>query len=134
MRLRMQTCTYTQYACTNTRTHTHTHTHAYTHTFINYLSHQVPEAQFETCLSHHTNQLQAVTGWYVHSFNLFLHDLKLLLLRFAHEKSFSVDSGGGGPQSNMFFLPYVLHVGLFLLNALVVLTVCCMRVHIFVFQ
>ena len=77
---------------------------------------QVPEAQFENCLSHHTTQLQAVTGWYVHSFNLFLHDLRLLLLRFAHEQSFSVDSGGGGPQSNIFYLPYVLHIGLYLLN------------------
>ena len=77
---------------------------------------QVPETQFENCFTHHTSQLQAVTGWYVHSFNLFLHDLRLLLLRFAHEQSFSVDSGSGGPQSNMYYLPYVLHIGLYLLN------------------
>ena len=83
--------------------------------YFNYIF-QVPEAQFENCLSHHTTQLQAVTGWYVHSFNLFLHDLRLLLLRFAHEQSFSVDSGGGGPQSNLYYLPYVLHIGLYLLN------------------
>ena len=77
---------------------------------------QVPETQFENCFTHHTSQLQAVTGWYVHSFNLFLHDLRLLLLRFAHEQSFSVDSGGGGPQSNMYYFPYVFHIGLYLLN------------------
>jgi len=124
MCLRMQTHTNTLY--TYARMYARTHTHMHAHTLVNYLPYQVPEAQFETCLSHHTNQLQAVTGWYVHSFNLFLHDLKLLLLRFAHEQSFSVDSGGGGPQSNMFFLPYVLHVGLYLLNTLVVLAVCCM--------
>jgi len=104
---------YARYTCTRTTHRVHT-------LYYLILTRQVPEAQFETCLSHHTNQLQAVTGWYVHSFNLFLHNLKLLLLRFAHEQSFSVDSGGGGPQSNMFFLPYVLHVGLYLLNTLVV--------------
>lgn len=37
------------------------------------------------------------------------------MLRFAHEQSFSVDSGGGGPQSNMYYVPYIFQIGLYLL-------------------
>ncbi len=44
------------------------------------------------------------------------HDLKLLRLRFALECSFSDESGGAGPQFNMHFLPYLLHVALYVLN------------------
>merc|ERR1712025_1039566 len=44
------------------------------------------------------------------------HDLKLLLLRFAQDKSFSSESGGGGPQSNMNLVPYLIHMGLYVLN------------------
>ena len=45
-----------------------------------------------------------------------LHDLKLLLIRFARERSFSEDSGGGGPQSNMNLVPYQLHMALYVIN------------------
>lgn len=45
-----------------------------------------------------------------------LHDLKLLLLRFANEKSFSDDTGGGGRQSNMNLIPYILHMALYVIN------------------
>ena len=50
------------------------------------------------------------------SYSSTLHDLKLLLLRFGGEKSFSEDSGGGGPQSNMNLIPYILHMALYVLN------------------
>ncbi|ERL84753.1 hypothetical protein D910_02178 [Dendroctonus ponderosae] len=45
-----------------------------------------------------------------------IHDLKLLMLRFAQEKSFHEDTGGGGPQSNMHMVPYLIHVGLYVIN------------------
>jgi hypothetical protein len=45
-----------------------------------------------------------------------VHDLKLLLLRFAQEKSFHDDTGGGGPQSNMHIIPYLIHMALYVIN------------------
>ena len=54
--------------------------------------------------------------WYFCFQNL-IHDLKLMLLKFAEEKSFSVDSGGGGPQSNLHTLPYLAHVALYTINS-----------------
>lgn len=50
------------------------------------------------------------------SYSSTLHDLKLLLLRFANEKSFSDDTGGGGRQSNMNLIPYILHMALYVIN------------------
>ena len=45
------------------------------------------------------------------------HDLKLLLLRFAQERSFSDDSGGGGPQSNIYIIPHLMHMALYVINS-----------------
>jgi E3 ubiquitin-protein ligase UBR4 len=45
-----------------------------------------------------------------------IHDLKLLILRFAAEKSFSDDSGGGGPQSNLHLIAYMVHMALYVIN------------------
>lgn len=68
----------------------------------------------------HNGYLQEVTGMrdsnYLHS----VHDLKHLLLRFAFERSFSEDSGGGGRGSNMHLVPYMLHLNLYVVNTLVV--------------
>lgn len=44
------------------------------------------------------------------------HDIKLLLLRFAEEKTFHEDTGGGGPESNMHLIPYLIHTALYVLN------------------
>ena len=46
----------------------------------------------------HNSYLQACTGLYDPSFRSYAHDLRLLLLRFAYENSFSAESGGGGPR------------------------------------
>jgi hypothetical protein len=35
-----------------------------------------------------------------------LHDLKMLVKRFAYEDSFSRDSHGGGPEHNMHLIPF----------------------------
>ena len=68
----------------------------------------------------HNSYLQECTGLLNPSYHMMSHDLKLLLLRFAYEKSFSAESGGGGPQSNMFLIPYFIHVAVYVMNTLVV--------------
>lgn len=76
----------------------------------------VPESAFASCLARHNTYLQECTGHRDIGYVSTCHDLKLLLLRFALERSFSDESGGGGPQSNMHFLPYLMHAALYVLN------------------
>lgn len=47
---------------------------------------------------------------------LLAHDLKLLLLRFALEESFSTYSRGGGRESNIKLMPYIVQMATFLLD------------------
>jgi len=49
-------------------------------------------------------------------FRVLAHDLKFLLLHFAKEESFSVDSKGGGRESNIKSIPFLIQMGLFLLD------------------
>nr|XP_037270039.1 E3 ubiquitin-protein ligase UBR4-like [Rhipicephalus microplus] len=77
---------------------------------------QVPESQFASCLARHNAYIQDCTGHLDVGYMSTLHDLKLLLSRFAFERSFSEDSGGGGPQSNMHLIPYLLHMVLYVIN------------------
>ena len=37
-----------------------------------------------------------------------LHDVKLLFSRFSTNQKFHLDSGGGGPESNMKLIPYLV--------------------------
>ncbi|XP_050389975.2 E3 ubiquitin-protein ligase UBR4 [Patella vulgata] len=78
---------------------------------------QVQESVFASCLARHNNYLQECTGVRDPSYPFTVHDLKLLLLRFANEKLFSEDSGGGGRQSNMHLIPYMLHMALYVINS-----------------
>lgn len=48
------------------------------------------------------------------TFTSAIHDFKLLLVRFAQEKTFHDDCGGGGPQSNMHLVPYLLFYALYI--------------------
>ena len=48
---------------------------------------------------------------------LVVHDIKLLLLRFALEESFSTYSKGGGRESNLKMLPYLVQMATFLFDA-----------------
>ena len=50
------------------------------------------------------------------SYKSTVHDIKILLTKFVQEKSFSVESGGGGPQSNLNTLPYLAHMALYVIN------------------
>jgi E3 ubiquitin-protein ligase UBR4 len=77
---------------------------------------QVPESAFAACLARHNAYLQEATGHRDVGFSSGVHDIKLLLLRFAEEKSFHEDTGGGGPESNMHLIPYLIHTALYVLN------------------
>jgi E3 ubiquitin-protein ligase UBR4 len=60
--------------------------------------------------------LQESTSIFDPSFLFLAHDIRLLLLRFAYEKSFSAESGGGGAQSNLYLIPYLIHIAIYVLN------------------
>ncbi|ODM96234.1 E3 ubiquitin-protein ligase UBR4, partial [Orchesella cincta] len=77
---------------------------------------QVPESAFAACLARHNAYLQEATGSRDVGFSSGAHDIKLLLLRFADEKSFHEDTGGGGPESNLHLVPYLIHTALYVLN------------------
>ncbi|KAH8323440.1 hypothetical protein KR067_010060 [Drosophila pandora] len=75
----------------------------------------VGEAAFSGCMTRHSSYMQESTQRCDISYPSSIHDLKLLLLRFAWERSFHDDAGGGGPQSNMHFVPYLLFYAVYLL-------------------
>ncbi|XP_055380592.1 protein purity of essence [Condylostylus longicornis] len=75
----------------------------------------VTESAFSTCMTRHSSYMQESTQRCDISFANSIHDLKLLLSRFAWEKSFHEDAGGGGPQSNMHLVPYLLFYSLYML-------------------
>jgi E3 ubiquitin-protein ligase UBR4 len=77
---------------------------------------QVPESAFASCLARHNTYLQESTNHRDIGHNSTIHDLKLLIWRFAQEKSFHEDTGGGGPQSNMHMVPYIVHIALYVIN------------------
>ncbi|XP_041871799.1 E3 ubiquitin-protein ligase UBR4 [Corvus kubaryi] len=76
----------------------------------------VPESAFATCLARHNTYLQECTGQREPTYQLNVHDIKLLFLRFAMEQSFSIDTGGGGRESNIHLIPYIIHTVLYVLN------------------
>lgn len=73
---------------------------------------------FVLCYRHNT-YLQECTGQREPTYQLNIHDTKLLFLRFAMEQSFSVDTGGGGRESNIHLIPYIIHTVLYVLNTYV---------------
>lgn len=81
----------------------------------------VVESAYANCLARHNSYLQEATGLRDISYTQTVHDLKLLLLRFAQEKSFHEDTGGGGPQSNMNLVPYLMHMALYVINTYVII-------------
>eukprot|EP00095_Tigriopus_kingsejongensis_P009320 maker-scaffold486_size158769-snap-gene-0.26 protein:Tk09320 transcript:maker-scaffold486_size158769-snap-gene-0.26-mRNA-1 annotation:"e3 ubiquitin-protein ligase ubr4" len=77
----------------------------------------VAESAFAACLARHNTYLaEAAHSQRDIGYQSTNQDLKLLLLRFAEDRSFSEESGGGGPQSNMHIVPYLIHMGLYVLN------------------
>jgi E3 ubiquitin-protein ligase UBR4 len=76
----------------------------------------ITDSSFASSLARHTSYLQESTSIFDPSFLILAHDIRLLLLRFAYEKSFSAESGGGGPQSNLHLVPYLMHIAIYVLN------------------
>jgi len=76
----------------------------------------VTESAFAACLARHNAYLQEATGHRDVGFSSGVHDIKLLLQKFAEEKTFHEDTGGGGPESNMHLVPYLIHTSLYVLN------------------
>ncbi len=74
----------------------------------------VSETSFSSCMARHNSYMQDSTQRIEISFTTAIHDFKLLVLRFAQEKTFHDDCGGGGPQSNMQLLPYLLFYALYI--------------------
>jgi len=68
------------------------------------------------CLCRHNTYLQECTAVRDATYAYTIHDLKHLLIKFALEKSFSEDSGGGGRESNMCLIPYIMHMALYVIN------------------
>ena len=56
------------------------------------------------------------TGIRESMYTLSVHDLRLLINRFAENLSFSEDSGGGGRESNINLIPYMIHAILYSMN------------------
>merc|ERR1719318_801250 len=76
----------------------------------------ITESAYAACLARHNTYLSEVTGQRDISYQSTVHDIKLLISKFAQERSFSVESGGGGPQSNLHLLPYLAHMALYVIN------------------
>ena len=76
----------------------------------------VAEAQFTTALARYDTNIIEATGIRETSPTLSIHDIKLLLLRFADVQSFSEDTGGGGRESNIRLIPYQMHAILYVLT------------------
>ena len=64
----------------------------------------VPDSDFASCLKRHYIYLWDCTDHWDISYLSTTHDLKLLFLRFAQEKSFHDDTDGRGPESNMYII------------------------------
>jgi hypothetical protein len=77
---------------------------------------EVAETLFSNALARHNNYLLEATGIRDSSYVLSVHDLKLLLVRFAENLSFSEESGGGGRESNVNLIPYMIHAILYSVN------------------
>ena len=74
------------------------------------------ETLFSNALARHNSYLLEATGIRDSYYMLCVHDLKLLLWRFADNASFSEESGGGGRESNINLIPYMIHIILYSIN------------------
>lgn len=83
---------------------------------------QVPEPAYASALERHNSYLQDSTGYRDIGYHSTVHDIRVQLLRFAQERSFSEDTGGGGPQSNLHLIPYMMQTALYVLNSTKVAT------------
>ena len=76
----------------------------------------VAETLFSSALARHNNYLLEATGVRESTYALSVHDLKMLLYKFAENLSFSESCGGGGRDSNVNLVPYMVHAVLYSMN------------------
>eukprot|EP00118_Oscarella_pearsei_P014508 m.124661 g.124661 ORF g.124661 m.124661 type:complete len:943 (+) comp37851_c0_seq3:1576-4404(+) len=74
---------------------------------------EVSESLYVSNLARYSTNLSECTGLHDISFTSVVRDLRLLLLRFAHEQPFSAETGGGGGESNIHFIPYLISAALY---------------------
>ena len=77
---------------------------------------EVSEEEYGSGVESWWNQLEAIGHAPGGRFRLLCHDIKFLLLRYSFRVSFSVHSKGGGRESNFRMLPFMIQMGLFLLD------------------
>ena len=67
-------------------------------------------------IDRHNSYIQEATGFREPTFHSTLHDIRLILLKFANQRSFYKETGGGGNHSNMYLVTFMIHIGLYVLN------------------
>jgi len=77
---------------------------------------KISESSFASCLARHNGYIQECTGFREPTFHSTVHDIRLILLKFSHQQSFSKETGGGGKHSNMYLLSFMIHIGLYVIN------------------
>eukprot|EP00246_Nothoceros_aenigmaticus_P013242 TRINITY_DN4479_c0_g3_i1.p1 TRINITY_DN4479_c0_g3~~TRINITY_DN4479_c0_g3_i1.p1 ORF type:complete len:905 (+),score=186.28 TRINITY_DN4479_c0_g3_i1:47-2716(+) len=76
----------------------------------------VPLAQYARCVDHHWENLNALGRADGSRLRLLTYDIVMMLGRFATRASFSVDSKGGGRESNSRLLPFMIQMARHLLD------------------
>jgi hypothetical protein len=71
-------------------------------------------------------------------YELVIEDLRMLLAKFAYEENFAEDSHGGGRESNMKFIPYLIQMAAHLYKTAITrmprfhFSWCCRVSHAFI--
>lgn len=71
---------------------------------------------YAACIDKYFEQLSQLGRVDSPRFRIIVHDLRTLLERFAYDQSFSADSLGGGRASNVNLIPFMVQLGLFVLD------------------
>ena len=72
--------------------------------------------QYKRNVSCYIDRLHALHATNLTNFECCVYDLRILLSRFSSRISFSVDANGGGPSHNMLYLPFLVQLGLYILD------------------
>jgi E3 ubiquitin-protein ligase UBR4 len=78
---------------------------------------EVTESDFSTQMARFNESVRDATG-VSPDVTWIIHNIKLTLHRFTTNGKFYLDAGGGGPESNMKFLPHLIHYILYTTNTL----------------
>ena len=76
----------------------------------------VSESVYASAHARFTETIRESTGGVTADIDWLIHDIKMLLVRFSTNAKFHIDSGGGGPESNLKLIPYLLQAALYVLN------------------